>query len=67
MESFITARNYLFNVSNLSTRIKCESCSILRMSILTIFNINDVNSVVIVTFKHISNFVVIVDFEQANV
>ena len=29
--------------NNLSTRIRCESCSILRKSMLTIFNINDVN------------------------
>ena len=44
---------------------------LLRMSILTIFSINDVNSavlvVVIVNSKHISNFFLIVDFEQANV
>ena len=33
--------------SNLSTRIRCESCSILRMSMLTTFNINDVNDVVL--------------------
>ena len=37
--SFTPARNYLFKVSNLSTRIRCESCSISRMSMLTIFNI----------------------------
>ena len=47
--SFVPARNYLFKVSNLSTRIRCESCSILRMSMLTIFNINDVNGVVLVS------------------
>ena len=28
---------------------RCESCSILRMSMLTIFNINDVNGVVLVS------------------
>ena len=37
-----------FKVSNLSTRIKCESCSVSRMSMLTIFNIKDVNGVVLV-------------------
>ena len=41
------------------------------MSIVTIFNINKVNwrrsSVFIINCKHISNFVLIVDFEQANV
>ena len=49
MISFAPARNYLFKVSNLSTRIRCESCSVLRMSMLTIFNINDVNGVVVVS------------------
>ena len=33
--SFVPARNYLFKVCNLNTRIRCESCSILRMSMLT--------------------------------
>ena len=48
-----------------------ESCSILRMSMLTIFNINDFNGVVLVSLfvncKHIPNFVVIADFEQAKI
>ena len=35
--------------SNLTTRIRCESCSILRMSMLTLFNINDVNGVVLMS------------------
>ena len=35
--------------SNLSTRIRYKSCSILRMSMLTLFNINDVNGVVLVS------------------
>ena len=35
--------------SNLSKRIRCESCLILRMSLLTIFNINDANGVVLVS------------------
>ena len=47
--SFVRARNYLFKVSNLSTRIMCESCSILGMPMLTIFNINDVHGVVLVS------------------
>ena len=34
MISFVPGRNYLFKVSNLSTRIRCESSSILRMSML---------------------------------
>ena len=45
----VPARNYLFKVSNLSTGIRCESYSILRMSMLTIFNINDVSGVVLVS------------------
>ena len=47
--SFFPARNYLFKVSNLSARIRCESYSVLRMSMLTIFNINDVNSFVLMS------------------
>ena len=38
--SFVPARNYLFKVRN---------CSILRMSMLTMFNINNVNGVVLVS------------------
>ena len=52
----------------------CVSCSILRMLMLTIFSINDVNdaivsvsSVFIINCKHISNFVLIADSERANV
>ena len=66
MVLFVPARNYLLNVSNLSTRIRCESFLILRMSMLTIFNINNINGF-LVNYKHISNFVLIFDFEQANV
>ena len=68
--SLIAARNYLFKVSNLKTRIRCESCSILRMSMLTIFKINDVSGVVLVSLMLTVNiflFFLIVDFEQANV
>ena len=67
MISFVPARNYLFKVSNLSTRIVCESCSVLRMLMLTIFDISDVSGVFIINCEHISNFVLTVDFEQANV
>ena len=35
--SFVPARNCLFKVSTLSITIRCKSCSILRMEILTIF------------------------------
>ena len=70
--SFVPARNYLFKVSDLSRRIRCESCSILRMPMLTIFNINDVIGVVLMSFLLTVNiyqtlFYLIVDFEQANV
>ena len=54
-----------FKVSNLSTRIRCESCSILRISMLTIFQRR--SSVFIINCEHISHFVLIVHFEQANV
>ena len=67
--SFVPARNYLFKVSDLSARIGFKG-SILRLSMLTIFNIKDVSGIVssvfIVNCKHISNFVLLVDFEQAN-
>ena len=43
------SKELLFKVSSLSTRIRRENCSILRMSMLTIFNINDVNDVVLVS------------------
>ena len=49
MISFVSAVNYLFKVGNLSIRTRCESCSILIMSVLTIFNIDDVNGVVVVS------------------
>ena len=48
---FVPAGNYLFKISNLSTRIRCESCSILIMSMLTIFNIKDVTGVVLISLN----------------
>ena len=39
----------LFKVSNLSTRIRSESCLTLRMSMLTIFNINNVSGIAVVS------------------
>ena len=62
MISFVPARNYLFKVSNLSTRVRCESCSILRMSMLTIFWRR--SGVFNVNCEHILNFVLIVEFEE---
>ena len=60
MISLAPVRNYLFKISSLSTRIRCESCSILRMSTVVLVSL-------FVNCEHISNFVLIVDFEQANV
>ena len=61
--SFVPPRSYLFKVSNLSTRIIC----------IKNVNVNNVqyercqSRVFIVNCKHISNFVLIIAFEQANV
>ena len=62
----IPARNYLFKVTNWSTRIRCENCSRLRMKITERCQWR-LSSVCIVNCEHISNFVLIIDFEQANV
>ena len=61
--SFVPPRSYLFKVSNLSTRIIC----------IKNVNVNNVqyercqSRVFIVNCKHISNFVLIIAFEQASV
>ena len=47
--SFVPGRNYSFKISNLRTRIRCESGSMLRMSMLMIFSINDVSGVVLMS------------------
>ena len=66
MISFVSAGNYLPKVSKLSSQIVCERCSMLKMSMLMIFNINDGTGVVLSAFvvnsKHISNIVLIVVF-----
>ena len=59
MISFVPARNYLFKVSNLSTRIGCESCSIIRMSMLMILNINDANGVIVYRNTWLGNIIII--------
>ena len=65
--SSVPARNYLFKVSSWSTRIRCENCSRLKMSkTLERFQWRR-SSVFIVSCEHISNFVLIIDLEQANV
>ena len=48
------------------TRIKCENCSRLRMKTLERCQWRR-SSVYIVNCKHISNFLLIIDFEQANI
>ena len=62
----VPARNYLFKVSNWSTRIRCENCSKLRIKTLERCQWRHSN-VFIVNCEHISSFVLIVEFEQANV
>ena len=55
MISFVPARNNLFQVSNFSTRIRYGSYLILTMSMLTIFNVNDVNGVALVSLLLTAN------------
>ena len=64
--SSVPARNYLFKVSNWSTRIRCENCSRLRMKTQERCQWHHF-SVFIVNCEHISSFVLIFEFEQANV
>ena len=66
MISSVPAMNYLFKVSNWSTRIRCENCSRWRMKTLERCQRRH-SSVFIVNCEHISNFALIVDFEQTNV
>ena len=56
----------LFKVSNWSTRIRCENCLRLRMKTPGRCGWR-YSSVFIVNCAHISNFVLIVEFEEANV
>ena len=64
--SSVPTRNYLFKVSNWNTRIRCENCSRLRMKTLERCQWRR-SSVFIVNCEHISNFLLIIDFEQAKV
>ena len=64
--SSLPARNYLFKVTNWSTKIRCENCSRLRMKTLERCQWRR-SSVSIVNCEHISKFALIVYFEQANV
>ena len=56
----------LDDTMNWSSRKRCENCSRLRMKTLQWCRWRR-SSVIIVNCEHISNFVLIVDFEQANV
>ena len=62
----VPTRNYLSKVYNWSTRIRCENCSRLRMKAPERCQ-RRLSSVSIVNSKYISNFFLIIDFEQANV
>ena len=64
--SSVPTRNYLFKVSNWNTRIRCEKCSKLRMKTLERCQWHR-SRVFIVNCEHISNFLLIIDFEQAKV
>ena len=58
--------NCLFKVSNWSTRIRCENCSRLRMKAVERCQWRH-PSILFVNCEYISCFVLIVEFEQANV
>ena len=66
MIPFVPTRNYLSKVSNWSTRIRSENCSRLRMKTLERCQWRR-SSVCIVNYKHISNFLLIICSQQANV
>ena len=53
-------------IQSLRARIRCENCSKLRIKTLERCQLPR-SSVFIVNCEHISNFVLIVDFEQANI
>ena len=60
----VPARNYLFKVSNWRAKIRCESCSKLRMKILERYQQRH-SCAFIVNCEHSSSFVLIIEFEQA--
>ena len=64
--SSVPARNYIFIVSNYSTRTRCEYYSIVRMKTLKQSQCCCCG-IFIVNCEHILNFVLIVVFEQAKV
>ena len=62
----VPTRNYLFKFSNWSTRIRCKNCSRLKMKTLERCQWRR-SSAYIVNYEHISNFLLIIDFEQAKI
>ena len=64
--SSVPTRNYLLKFSNWSTKISCENCLRLRMKTLERCQWRH-SSVCIINCEYISNFLLIIDFEQANV
>ena len=58
--------NYLFKVSNWSTKIRCENCSRLRMKTLERCQWRH-SSVYIANCEHTSKFLLVIDLEQAKV
>ena len=64
--SSVPIGNYLFKVSNWNTRTRCENCSRLRMNTLEQCQWRR-SSVFIVNCTHISNFLLIIEFEQVKV
>ena len=64
--SSVPTRNDLFKFSNWNGRIRCENCSRLRMKTLERCQ-RRCPSVFIVNCEHISNFLLIIDSEQAKV
>ena len=62
---FVPARNYLFKVSHWRAKIRCESCLRLIMKILERCQWRH-SCASIVNCEYISSFVLIVEFEQAN-
>ena len=65
--SSVPTSNYLFKVSNWNTIIRHEYCSRLRMKAIVERCQWPRSSVFIVNCEHISNLLLIIDFEQAKV
>ena len=62
--SSVPTTNYVFKVGNWNTRTRCQNCSRLRVKTQERCEWSR-PSVFIVNCKHISNFLLIIDFQQA--